>query len=114
MSHAASAFYPIAIRRRCGLDGVGEWATASFNGGPGGLRIHLLKLIHLFEENKLLHGDPSNQARQLPEYGECVRPEFFITIDHFVLLGLCTHPELRYKELDGGRTSARSPSFISP
>jgi hypothetical protein len=49
MSLAASASYPSPFADAVVLtmDGFVEWATASFNSGSGGLRIHLLKLIHL-------------------------------------------------------------------
>lgn len=55
-SHAASAFYPSPFEESAILtvDGVGEWATASYGWGKGN-QIHLLKELHFPDSLGLLY-----------------------------------------------------------
>ena len=87
-SHAASAFYPSPFEEAAILtmDGVGEWATASYGFGNG-KDIHLLKELHFPDSLGLLYSAFTYFAG------------FRVNSGEYKLMGLAPYGEPRYKDL---------------
>ncbi|OQY11774.1 MAG: hypothetical protein B6I30_06110 [Desulfobacteraceae bacterium 4572_187] len=87
-SHAASAFYPSPFEEAAILtiDGVGEWATASFGFGKG-KDIHLLKELHFPDSLGLLYSAFTYFTG------------FRVNSGEYKLMGLAPYGKPRYKDL---------------
>jgi carbamoyltransferase len=87
-AHAASAFYPSPFDESAILtiDGVGEWATASYGFGKG-KDITLLKELHFPDSLGLLYSAFTYFAG------------FRVNSGEYKLMGLAPYGELRYKDL---------------
>ena len=87
-SHAASAFFPSPFDRAAimTLDGVGEWATASFGTGQGG-RIDLSHVIHFPHSLGLLYSAFTYYVG------------FRVNSGEYKLMGLAPYGEPRFKDL---------------
>ena len=87
-SHAASAFYPSPFEEAAILtmDGVGEWATASFGFGRG-KDIHLLKELQFPDSLGLLYSAFTYFIG------------FKVNSGEYKLMGLAPYGEPRYKDL---------------
>jgi len=87
-SHAASAFFPSPFDRAAivTLDGVGEWATASFGTGQAG-RIDLSHVIHFPHSLGLLYSAFTYYVG------------FRVNSGEYKLMGLAPYGEPRFKDL---------------
>jgi carbamoyltransferase len=87
-SHAASAFYPSPFEEAAILtmDGVGEWATASYGFAKGG-DIHLLKELHFPDSLGLLYSAFTYFTG------------FRVNSGEYKLMGLAPYGKPRYKDL---------------
>ncbi len=87
-SHAASAFYPSPFEEAAILtmDGVGEWATASFGFGKG-KDLHLLKELQFPDSMGLLYSAFTYFIG------------FKVNSGEYKLMGLAPYGEPRYKDL---------------
>ena len=87
-AHAASAFYPSPFNEAAilTLDGVGEWATASYGFGKG-KNINLFKELHFPDSLGLLYSAFTYFTGFKVNYGE------------YKLMGLAPYGKPRYKDL---------------
>lgn len=87
-AHAASAFYPSPFREAAilTLDGVGEWATASYGVGTGH-ELRLLKELHFPDSLGLLYSAATYFAG------------FRVNSGEYKIMGLAPYGEPRYKDL---------------
>ncbi len=87
-SHAASAFYPCPFNEAAILtiDGVGEWATASYGFGRGN-EINLLKELHFPDSLGLLYSAFTYFTG------------FKVNSGEYKLMGLAPYGESKYKDL---------------
>lgn len=87
-AHAASAFYPSPFQESAILtvDGVGEWATASYGWGKGN-EIHLLKELHFPDSLGLLYSAFTYFTG------------FKVNSGEYKLMGLAPYGKPRYRDL---------------
>lgn len=87
-AHAASAFYPSPFEESAILtvDGVGEWATASYGWGKG-REIHLLKELHFPDSIGLLYSAFTYFTG------------FRVNSGEYKLMGLAPYGQPRYRDL---------------